>query len=309
MLLRDSEYVGSIQPSEDELRNCRKLLEGFLDLHVHLAPDTVRRYCDGDQFASDVSKIGYRGFIMKDHYIPTPARSYQLRKGYPKLAIHGGIALNRSVGGFNPEAVKVAIQLGVKQVWMPTFDSANHFKHFGAFGLPNLIPVVDVKSRTNSNEAGLTVLDQDGEIRQDVEEILSMIADSNIILGTGHLGLEEIYLLIDTAQKVGVHKILVTHPEFMATTWPVEDQIKLAEKGAIMEHCANMNFDAKFWASNIKRVGAERCVLSSDSGQVKKGHPAIVMKEFVEALMAEGITESGLDKMMRSNPMKLLDPP
>jgi predicted metal-dependent phosphotriesterase family hydrolase len=104
-----------------------------------------------------------------------------------------------------------------------------------------------------------------------------------------------------------VHKFVITHPEFTATNWSVDDQVKLAEKGAVLEHCANQNIDPKLWASNIKRVGAEHCVLSSDSGQLKKGNPIVAMGKFVEDLTNEGLTEYEIEIMLRKNPKMLLD--
>lgn len=302
-------YSASISLSEEEVARCRKTLQGFVDLHIHLAPDVAKRACDDHEFANDAERIGYGGFVLKDHYSSTAARAYDLRKLHPKLAIRGGLTLNHAVGGFNPDAVEAAIMLGAAQIWMPTFGAQNHYNHFGVYGLPGLVPVKQVRTARNPTEKlGLTILNSgSGGVKREVEEILSLVADSNVILGTGHLDISEIYVLLDAAKRAGVKKFLVTHPEFIATNWSAEDQKKLAERGAILEHCANMNFEPKLWAKNIKSVGADRCVLSSDSGQLKKGHPAVAMSDFLEALAAEGITESEIETMSRQNPMKLLD--
>ena len=288
------------------------MLSGFIDIQLHLAPDTVKRACDDIEFAKDATKVRYRGFVLKDHHTISAGRAYDLRRQFPHLAIYGGIVLNHYVGGFNPDAVEAAIKLGSKQVWMPTFSAENHFKYFGVYGLPGLVPtkVVNRKSSaTTSATKGLSVFeDHDSRtIRIDVQEIVSMVAEAGIVLGTGHISLSEIFALLDYAKKAGVKKFVVTHPEFNATNWSVEDQIKLAEKGAILEHSANQNFDARLWATNIKKVGAEHCVLSSDSGQLKKGNPASAMRKYLEDLMAEGITEEEIEIMAKRNPARLLD--
>lgn len=44
-----------------------------------------------------------------------------------------------------------------------------------------------------------------------------MIAEADIILGTGHLPVNEIFVLIDVAKERGVKKILETHAEHIAT--------------------------------------------------------------------------------------------
>jgi hypothetical protein len=299
--------------SEEEAEKCKTLLNGFIDIQLHLAPDTVKRACDDIEFARDATKAGYRGFIIKDHHAISAGRAYDLRRQFPHLAIYGGIVLNHYVGGFNPDAVEAAIKLGAKQVWMPTFSSKNHFKHFGVYGLPGLVPTKEVKKRNpsaSSDESrGLSIFQRRDsvELKGDVQEIVAMVADANIILGTGHIALDEIFALLDYAKKVGVKKFVVTHPEFSATNWSVENQMKLAERGAVLEHCANQNFNAKLWATNIEKVGPEHCVLSSDSGQIKKGNPAIAMRKYIEDLMSEGVKERELEIMAKKNPAQLLD--
>jgi hypothetical protein len=193
-------FTGSIRITEDEAKHWKTLLHDFVDIQIHLAPDTVKRACDDVEFADDAMKTGYRGFLIKDHHAPSAGRAYDLRKQFPQLAIFGGIVLNHYVGGFNPDAVEAAIKLGSKQVWMPTFDAQNHFKQFGTYGLPGLTPTKSVNrssaavSLSNKNR-GLSVFEnnQPGVIRSEVKEIVSMVADAGIALGTGHISLEEIF--------------------------------------------------------------------------------------------------------------------
>jgi len=302
-----SVFSASLEIPEADLPGLKRNLEGFIDLHLHLAPDRVLRTHDDIQFAGQAAKIGYGGFLLKDHFTVTAGRAYTVSKEFPGLHIGGGVVLNRAVGGINPDAVEAALLLGAKQVWMPTFDTAHHFLYFGMFSLPGTVPVKEIRRRHASSFKGITVLDPGGALKQEVQEVLEMVADSGVVLGTGHLSLEEIRSLVAAARKTGVKKMLVTHPEFLATMWPTDAQVELANQGAIMEHCANVNYDAALVARNIKAVGAERCVLSSDSGQVKKGHPSIFMSKFIDDLIAQGVTRREVEIMIAENPAKLLD--
>jgi Family of unknown function (DUF6282) len=130
--------------------------------------------------------------------------------------------------------------------------------------------------------------------------------DSDAILGTGHLSLKEINAVISHAKRNNVGKLLITHPEFRATSFSKEDQRNLAEEGAFLEHCSTTNYEPKFIAENIRYVGASKCVLSSDSGQAQKGSPLDCFYEFLLAIEAEGISTSDIQKMTIDNPKRLL---
>jgi Family of unknown function (DUF6282) len=101
-------------------------LNGVIDFHAHSGPDGVPRAIDADDLARLAKERGMRGLVLKNHWEPTDALAYVLRKEVPGLEIYGGIALNLSVGGMNLEAVKhmIAMKGGWgRVVWFPTFDS------------------------------------------------------------------------------------------------------------------------------------------------------------------------------------------
>lgn len=276
-------------------------------MHLHLAPDTVVRTNDDLQFAGQAEQIGYKGFMLKDHFTGTAPRAYLVSRMFPKMTVAGGLVLNRSIGGLNPSAVEMAIKVGAKEIWMPTFDALNHYNHFHMFSLPGLVEIHDMKSRRPSNFAGLSILDSQGNIKDEVMDVLELVSDANVVVATGHISLGEVTTLLRYAKKVGVRKFLVTHPEFVATRWSASDQVELAGMGAIIEHCANLNYDAALTAANIKAVGADKCILSSDSGQIRKGHPSVYMSKFVQDLKAQGISERELHLMLSEGPSKLLE--
>src|SRR5207244_2523886 len=97
-----------------------------------------------------------------------------------------------------------------------------------------------------------TVLDTKGDLNQEAKSVIDAMLGSDIILGTGHLSLTETKKVIDYSRRAGTEKILVTHPEFRATLFSREEQMKLAENGAYIEHCATVDYDPKLIAENIK---------------------------------------------------------
>jgi len=97
-MMNEPAYSSSISLPAGEISNCQKLLDGVIDLHLHLAPDILPRACDVIEFLESAEKVGYRAVILKDHYSMSTARAYLMRKIFKRTVSFGGIALNYPVG-------------------------------------------------------------------------------------------------------------------------------------------------------------------------------------------------------------------
>jgi len=280
------------------------LLEGAIDLHIHAGPDIFPRELDEADVAHQAREIGMRAVLFKCHFTTNADRAYMLRKRFPDIGIHSTIILNKSVGGINPEAVFAALNLGAIRVEMPTIDAAQHIRKLG-----RTYPW----SKTQLPETtGITILDEDGELIPGVREVADLVAAHDAILCTGHLTIPEIYALIREARDAGVEKILVTHADLDVVAVPKEDQKKMADLGATIEHsftpCTHLRqrLDPRVIAEAIRHVGADRCVMSSDMGQPVNPIPREGFRMFVKTMLHLDITETEIDTMIRENPAKLL---
>src|SRR4051794_7645960 len=103
----------------------RELVAGAYDIHIHVAPDVMRRRIDDLALAPKFAEVGLAGFVLKSHYVPTTERAAVVRAAHPGFGAVGAITLNGSVGGMNPIAVELAGRGGAQVVWLPTVDSAN----------------------------------------------------------------------------------------------------------------------------------------------------------------------------------------
>ena len=92
-----------------------RILEGAYDMHVHTAPDVIDRRMDDLDLAAAYKAAGMKGFVIKSHYFDTAGRAYLIRRLFPGLHAVGAIVLNRSVGGLNPEAVRMAAKYGADE--------------------------------------------------------------------------------------------------------------------------------------------------------------------------------------------------
>src|SRR4029453_11323457 len=125
--------------------NVPDFLEGAVDLHVHSAPDVdVRRFND-IELANEAARARMGAILIKSHQNSTVERAWLVSKWVHGIRVFGGLVLNETVGGLNPAAVRLAISMGAKQVWMPTRSALNHRRYEGLLG-------------------GITILDEHGEL-------------------------------------------------------------------------------------------------------------------------------------------------
>ena len=104
---------------------------GAVDIHVHSAPSyTHHRPWDDDVTAQHGVSEGMAGIVLKDHTEPTVTRAYLAQKAAPGIRMFGGVVLNHSVGGINPDAADFACTMGAAQVWCPTVDALRHSQVF-----------------------------------------------------------------------------------------------------------------------------------------------------------------------------------
>ncbi len=269
-------------------------LQGAVDLHVHSAPDVDRRRFNDLELARAARDGGVAAVVIKSHQNSTVERAWLVAQCVPGIRVYGGLVLNETVGGLNPAAVRLALQLGARQIWMPTRSARNHRLYHGETG-------------------GISILDEQGQLLPVVEEILRAMAQSDCILGTGHLSPEETSVLIDAAQRLGVAKVLVTHPEWGPTYHSFEAQKELAQRGNVffercfvstLHVCGQVPFETIERA--ITETGVERTVLSTDLGQPETPPPVEGLRLYAERLRSTGFSVDQIRTMMQANPELLL---
>ena len=265
-------------------------------MHVHIAPDVVERRIDDVGLARRFEELGLAGFVLKSHYTSTAERAAVVRGVVPGISALGAIVLNRAIGGMNPLAVEIAAREGARVVWMPTTDSHAEREHL-AHQPPGANLPVWAKVQAEFGERGIEsepvpTLDDDGALLAETRVVLDVIAEHGMVLATGHLGRDEVFPIVAAAREAGVEHVVVTHPDFPAQGFSVDEQLELAGMGAWIERCFTTPHTGKCsweqWLEGTRAVGAERTLLSSDLGQIK--NPPV---EDGLALMADRLLEAG----------------
>jgi predicted metal-dependent TIM-barrel fold hydrolase len=77
-----------------------------------------------------------------------------------------------------------------------------------------------------------------------------------------------------------------------------------------MEHCANRCTTGKVpWdvcLAQIKAIGCDHLIISSDLGQLKHEYPDDGLLHFAQWMLDNGISENDVRKTIRDNPRQLL---
>lgn len=251
------------------------ILRGFIDMHIHTSPDLKPRLLDDYEAALEAKENGMRAIVLKSHIESTVGRAYIAHR-LTGFQVFGGIALNKTVGGLNQEAVRNAALMGARIVWLPTIH--HH----------------DIKME-----------------QEPLQDILHLIKEYNLVLATGHLKPQEIFSILDDCRSVGVGKILINHPLTGVVGASLDEQKEMAHH-AYLEHCwvATMpQHDAlnpTIMVDAIKEIGAQRCVLATDFGQKHNPSPVLGMLLMIESMIKNGISWREVEIMCKNNPEKLL---
>lgn len=273
------------------------MIKGVYDLHVHTSPDVVPRKCSDIELGRRLAAAGMAGCALKSHYFDTAARAGLLQEQFPQLRIVGGVVLNRSVGGVNPEAVERCAQAGGKMVWFPTVES----RSFQAFQYREN-PTPDLSHL-------LTVLDEDGMLIPQAVEVLEISARYGMTAGTGHLSAREGMALVAEAARVGC-QIVLTHADNPADQYTVEQQNEAVRQGAFVEHCFFTTYfnrtPIEEIAAQIRAVGCGHVILTTDFGQPKAPYSDEGMAQYMDMLLKQGFSSEELFKMMSINPQYLI---
>ena len=289
-----------------------RVLKGSVDLHVHPAPSPLPRRVDAVDAAQAAESIGMRAIVVKSHHHSTVTDVLALGRdlnGLP-VKVYGGIALNSAVGGLNPYAVDLALKLGGRIVWFPTIGSPQHIAHHAAH--PDLkFPKLAVHVR---EERPIDVLDENGELRPEVHDIIGLIKEHDAILASGHMAPDRILAVFEAAHAAGVRRLLVNHPNFVVEATHEQGR-RFVELGAVIEHSLCMyddrssfyNWDIDVLLGWIGAVGADRSTLGSDLGQMKNPLPSEAFTNIVGQLLDAGLGEADVEAMVRRNPARLLD--
>jgi hypothetical protein len=289
----------------DNKVRAKELIEGSIDFHIHTGPDVFPRLVNDIEAATQAKAAKMKAILLKNHVTGTGDRA-EIASRVVDFPVFGGIALNLPVGGVNPQAVEMALRMGAKEVWMPTIHAEHYQK--AVDNVPMFAKLL------KSGIKGINLLQPDGSLKNEVRDVLALIAQYDGILATGHISIQEAMALVPEAKKMGIKKIVVTHPLSPMENYSISDMKQILARGATMlEHVVNdithqmkNPIPASKIADAIKALGPETAIMSTDSGQVINPAPVCSMENFIREMLDHGIPEKDIVLMTRDNPAGML---
>lgn len=278
-------------------------LEGMYDLHIHPAPSIQKRRFTALEAVKLADKEKMAGLVFLDHTYNTTTMAETIDEMGFQTKAYGTIMLNESVGGVSPSVVEISLALGTKQIQMPTYSSKAHRDAYG-----DDQKIFPYKKRMKP----IYILDDRGRLIPEVEEIMEMMKGSSSFISSGHLSVQEIDAMVKRVEEVGCNMLVCSVSTDMPG-YPLEAQQKWASDRVFMEHdylavtdVPHVTAPISMVVNQIHAVGAERCVLGTDAGNIKLPDNVASLRDFLTRLTEGGLSDKEIDLITRKNPKILL---
>lgn len=286
------------------------ILEGAIDIHIHVGPDYMARYADCITLAEEAAACGMRAFVAKCHLTSTVGATAAANLVVSGVRAIGSITLNGPTGGLSPRSVIIAVKSGAKVVWLPTVDAKygyekasqghwiGHYVSTSSFGYPT---------------EQLSILDNSGALKEEAREILRICKNEGVALCSGHISPAECLALAREAKVIGFKNLEITHANAWIEDFTIGVMKELAELGAYISisygACSPRNGrqDPEEILSIIKQIGAKNLILMTDYGQVVSPAPVEGLRVFYYLMKNLGISGTDIDLMIKKNPAKFLN--
>jgi len=207
------------------------------------------------------------------------------------------------------------IDRGVVAIWLPVFNHAITLSTVGTYRR-----VVEGNDANGWNgplpwdkavALGHYNLDDRGNLKSEVKEIVCICADRNVALFFGHATHAEIYKLAEEVEKVGLKRAVIDHP-FSPFLNVSADMMKELRKAGIFfnftwdELSPLLGVDPQIMYNTIREVGPEHFTLSSDAGEPLFPDSVEAMRLVRGYMEAFGLNQDELYTVCTRNPAKVV---
>jgi hypothetical protein len=291
----------------DVTDEARRAVRGATDLYTHASPDLLPRRGDDLQLAREAKDAGYAAAVHRHHFSATAERA-RLASDATGFRLLGAILLNDSAGGFNRDAVDLALRMGAVWVSLPTVNARWYRSR-----LARLSP--ERQKSVAFGRGDLSALDAGGKLLPAVDEILPLVAEKNAALNLGYVSYAEMKAVSEAAARHGIGKVVLTSPLTSGGLTQEQADTLMEREMTTIELTAYSMYPGRVGGADlavadaarlIRHVGVGRCVLSSDGGSAGSPPPAEILAWGCARLAEQGFTQAELTALVRTNPARLV---
>jgi hypothetical protein len=221
----------------------------------------------------------------------------------------------RQMAPVTSDIVSEMIDRGVSAIWLPVFTHAITLSTVGTYqrfidgnsaaGWHGPVPWDKAVAIGHYN------LDEKGELKPAVREIVRICADRNVALFFGHATHKEIYKLAEEVAKVGLARAIIDHPYSPFLNVSPEMMKELSKIGIFFnftwdELSPLLGVDPQIMYNTIREVGPEHFTLSSDAGEPLFPDSVEAMRLVRGYMEAFGLNQDELYTVCTKNPAKVV---
>jgi len=317
----------------------QELLIGAIDIHVHSGPHIFSspRRVDPFQAAIQARDSGMRAIVFMDVFEMSNGTAWLVNRAVPDFQTYGGIILNTVYGGMNPRAVKTALHYGdgAKYVSFGAHSTYYQAAREGRSVDGKFMPLSELYPKFKEEELDRCIrIPLEEAPGPDLDEILSLIAENpDVYMITGHVSEDEAVRLVGLAGEYGITRIVVSSA--VTKIAGIDNLHRMAREGAFIEYTLaafthttsipkthyyvekeyasiDEGMDegpgggVKHVAEQIRELGAEHCIISTDFGVSTLPEPVEGLREFIACLLDLRISSEDIGRLVKEHPEKLL---
>jgi Family of unknown function (DUF6282) len=292
-----------------------------IDIHCHAHEGQQDPY----DLARRASLAEMKGLLFKSIPGDDPVKATQSvqddvnrwaeKEGVAPITCWAGYVCGRQTAPVSAKAVAEMIRHGVVAIWLPVFNHAITLSTVGTYR--RTIEHKDVNgwhgplSWDKAMELGHYNLDDAGELKKEVKEIVRICADQDAALFFGHATHKEIYKLAEEVEKVGLKRAVIDHPFSPFLNVSPAMMKELAPVGILFnftwdELSPLLGVDPQIMYNTIREVGVEHFTLSSDAGEPLFPDSVEAMRLVRGYMEAFGLNQDELYTVCTKNPAKVV---
>ena len=305
---------GTIHPPHIKVKDA-------IDIHCHAH--------EGQQDAFDLARRAslaeMKGLLFKSIPGEDPAKAvrdvqedvnrWSDKEGVKPITCWAGYVCGRQTAPVSAKTVSSMIDGGVRAIWLPVFNHAITLSTVGTYrhtiegsnanGWHGPLPWDKAVTLGHYN------LNNNGELKTEVKEIVRICADRNVALFFGHATHKEIYKLAEEVDKVGLKRAVIDHPYSPFLNVSPQMMKELSPVGILFnftwdELSPLLGVDPQIMYNTIRDVGPEHFTLSSDAGEPLFPDSVEAMRLVRGYMEAFGLNKDELYTVCTRNPAKVV---